>query len=306
MNFPVRNAAKRVAEFTLRASVAPIVRRTLRSHALVLAYHDVVPDEWSGGGDRSLHLPIGDFRQQLDFLEATHEIVPLRQLLRPATKAQRRPRAAVTFDDAYRGAVTLGLAELARRKLPATVFVTPGFLEGGTFWWDELASPTGGLDPGLRATALDELRGDDEAIRARAAERRSPVWAAAPEARGAGIADLEAAMRPGNVVLGAHSWSHPNLARIDAQHLTREMTEPLAWLREHFQKFTVPLVAYPYGRFDPRVIMAAAAAGYEAGFAIDGGWAPAVIANPFAVPRVNIPAGISIDGFALRASGLLV
>jgi peptidoglycan/xylan/chitin deacetylase (PgdA/CDA1 family) len=300
----LRESAKHVAEFGLRVTVAPVLRRALRQRAVIFAYHDVVPDRWTGAGDRSLHLPIGDFRAQLDVLQATHDIVPLRQLLHAPSMDHRRPRAAITFDDACRGAVSLGLPELARRGLPATVFVPPGFLDGAAFWWDELSSPTRGLDPEMRTRALEELRGDDQAIRAWAAERHSPLWAAAPEARGAAVEDLEEATRSGRVALGAHSWSHPNLVRVDKERLTQELAKPLAWLRERFPTCAVPLLAYPYGRFDARVIRAAAAAGYEAAFAIAGGWVPAQIDKPFAIPRVNVPAGISAHGFALWASGL--
>lgn len=301
----LRTAAKGLAELTLRVSVAPVLRRALRQRSVIFAYHDVIPDRWTGGGDRSLHLPLADFRAQLDILQATHDVVPVRQLLRAGTAQRRRPRAAITFDDAYRGAVSLGLAELARRRLPATVFVTPDFLDGGAFWWDELSSPTKGLDPQLREQALEQLQGDDEAIRNWAAERHAPLWAAGPEARGAAIADLEAAVAGGLVTLGAHTRRHPNLVRVDSQRLTRELTEPLAWLRERFPRAAVPLLAYPYGRFDARVVRAAAAAGYEAAFAIEGGWVPTQIDKPFAIPRINVPAGISANGFALRASGLL-
>ncbi len=302
----LRDTAKHTAEFGLRVTLAPLLRRAFRQRGVIFAYHDVVPDGWSGAGDRSLHLPISDFRAQLDILQATHDIVPVRQLLHSASTDHKRPRAAITFDDAYRGAVSLGLAELARRRLPATVFVTPEFLEGGAFWWDELSSPTHGLDPEIRAAGLDAFAGDDKAIRAWAASQHAPVWAAAPEARAAGVADLESATRSGKVALGAHSWSHPNLVEVDNDRLTEELTKPLAWLRERFPKCTVPLLAYPYGRHDARVIRGAAAAGYEAAFAIEGGWVPAQIEKSFSIPRVNVPAGISANGFALWASGLIL
>ncbi|MGH7691002.1 MAG: hypothetical protein ACREN3_15465, partial [Gemmatimonadaceae bacterium] len=77
----LRDSAKHVAEFGLRITMAPLLRRALRQRAVIFAYHNVVPDRWTGAGDRSLHLPIADFRAQLDILQATHDIVPLRQLL---------------------------------------------------------------------------------------------------------------------------------------------------------------------------------------------------------------------------------
>ncbi|HVA85754.1 MAG TPA: polysaccharide deacetylase family protein [Candidatus Saccharimonadales bacterium] len=306
MSFPFRSTAKRIAERGLRTALAPVRLRSLRERALILAYHNVVPDNWAGGGDRSLHLSHADFIAQLDILQATHDIVPLGTLVESTASSHTRPRAAITFDDAYSGAVNVGLPELARRGLPATVFVTPGFLGGRAFWWDELALPEGGLDPEVRAAALETLGGDDRVVRTWAAARRAPVHPAAPEARASAIDEIEAAMRAGFVTLGAHTWSHPNLTRADDERLARELTEPFTWLQERFGPSMVPFLAYPYGRFDGRVIRAAAAAGYKAAFAIVGGWVPAPIENPLAIPRVNIPAGISANGFALRSAGVLL
>src|SRR5207248_1166972 len=102
----------------------------------------------------------------------THTIVPLEELLGPS-RPGRRPRAAITFDDGYRGTALIGVAELAQRGLPATLFVVPGFVGRGPFWWDALAAE-GGVDPVVRGRALDELQG-------KAAEVRG--WAARP-ARG--------------------------------------------------------------------------------------------------------------------------
>ena len=44
---------------------------------------------------------------------------------------------------------------------------------------------------------------------------------------------------------------------------------------------------------------------YVAGFMIDGGWTTAAPRDPFAIPRLNVPAGVSRNGFILRAAGLI-
>jgi hypothetical protein len=46
-------------------------------------------------------------------------------------------------------------------------------------------------------------------------------------------------------------------------------------------------------------------AGYTAGFMIEGGWTTPDPRDPFAIPRLNVPAGVSRDGFVLRAAGLI-
>lgn len=276
----------------------------MRRRALVLAYHNVVPDAIDGLGDRSLHLRRADFAAQLDALADTHDVVPLADLVATRTAA-RRPRAAITFDDAYSGAVTLGVNEVVARRLPATIFVAPAYVGGGSFWWDALADPHLGLRPDVRARALTDFRGSDAAVRRWAIEAGVAVAEEMhPVARVATEADvLAAAARPG-ITVGSHSWSHANLTRLSPDELMDELSKSLTWLRERLPN-PLPWVTYPYGAFNSEVATAAARAGYEAALAINGGWVRTPPGDRFGIPRVNIPAGISVAGFQLRAAGFL-
>jgi peptidoglycan/xylan/chitin deacetylase (PgdA/CDA1 family) len=105
------------------------------------------------------------------------------------------------------------------------------------------------------------------------------------------------------VTLGAHTWSHPNLARVTSELLTEELVRPLEWLQATDSP-TLPILAYPYGLASPAVEAAAEQAGYEAGLLVDGGWFTEA-AEPWRIPRYNIPAGLSEDGLMLRLSGVL-
>jgi len=291
----------------LESLLAPVARAWLsRSRAgsgvLVLAYHNVVPDTADLIGDRALHLPQAAFARQLDFLQRWFDVIPLAALAGPGTSAER-PCAVITFDDGYRGAVSIGLAELKSRALPATVFVAPGLLNDHTFWWDALARGADGLDPELRGRALGELHGEDAAVRAWAAGRALPL-SAMPECwRSASEPELRAASYPG-LTLGSHTWSHPNLARLEGDQLGRELQQSRKWLEQHFGAAFVPWLTYPYGLFSASVLEAAVAAGYVGAFRIDGGWARPRPGR-FDLPRLNVASGLSIEGFALRAAGLL-
>ena len=301
----LRHHLKRTLEHGALLSGLPrAMRWQRRGDVLVLAYHDIVPHGERVAGDRSLHLPQSRFAEQLDALARTHDIVPLDRVLDRRTGA--RPAVAITFDDAYRGAVTAGVAELARRGLPATIFVATAYVNGGDFWWDVLAAPNaGGLAPALRARALDECAGSDAAIRAMALREHLAVVTPPPaHAHGASERELAAAARERGITLGSHTHSHPNLARLAPDALRTELETPLAWLRERFTN-VLPMLSYPYGISSPEVERAAAAAGYVAGFRIDGGWLSRGPRAPFALPRLDVPSGISAEGFALRASGLL-
>ncbi len=280
------------------------MRARRRSSALVLAYHNIVPDGERPVGDLSLHLPQASFSAQLDLLASTHDIVSLDEAVRPVD-GSARPRAAITFDDAYRGAVRAGVPELARRGLPATIFVAPAFVGGGTFWWDALADDTG-LPEAIRSHALGALRGEDSAIRRWASGQGIRERALPDHQTVAAEAELAEATRNAGIQLAAHTWSHPNLAALDDDQLESEISRPLEWLRARFVAVT-RWISYPYGLWSPAAERVAEAAGYEGGLRVDGGWLDPARSRTqrFAIPRLNIPAGVSIAGFELRSSGLL-
>ena len=282
---------------------AALCRAALDRHALVLAYHNVVPDDTPPFGDRPLHLPRRAFVRQIERLLRCHSIVPLDEVLMPAP-ARSRPRVAITFDDAYRGAVLLGIEELARRGVPASVFVVPGFVGEGPLWWDAVTGESGGIDSGVRAHALERLAGRDRDVRCWAAAQGLPVRAVPEWGRLASEVELRAATRHPGITLGSHTWSHPNLTRLPPDELRQELSRSLEWLRERYDR-AIPWVSYPYGLTSPDVEAAAVAAGYEAGLALGGGWFAPPSANRYALPRSNVPAGLSLNGFVLRVSGLV-
>lgn len=301
---PARQLLKTAVEQgLLRSGLPGISSRLRRSDTLILAYHNVVPDGERAVGDTSLHLPRRAFAAQLDALLEMAEVVSLDAALSGMPSGGGRPRVAITFDDAYRGAVLVGVEELVRRGLPATIFVPPALLDDRVFWWDAL-TPRGlpGLAPGLREDALRRLAGKGSAI---LVEHGCSDTSHIPAyARGAYEAELRgAAARPG-ITLASHSWSHPNLAALDPTELEEELARPLAWLRERFDG-VLPFISYPYGRSSPAVERAAAEAGYRAALRIEGGWLREGESNRFAIPRLNVPAGVSNAGFRLRCSGLL-
>ena len=299
----VRTGLKQAVEgLLLGAGVAGVARARVRRRSLVLAYHNIVPEGAPPAGDLSLHIGRSRFAAQLDELGRHAEIVPLDQVL--AQPAGGRPRVAITFDDAYRGAVTFGVDELSRRGLPATIFTAPGLLGGHAFWWDALAEPGTGLAADLRRQGLEELRGQDAAIRARAGANGRPGRDLPDYALSASEDELRDAVHCGGVTLGSHTWSHPSLPRLSRAEVADELSRSRDWLAARFGSAFVPWLSYPYGHFSPLVIEEAAAAGYRGALAIEGGWIPPGAPARYAVPRLNIPAGLSTRGFALRAAGL--
>ena len=287
-----------------RSGLAGLLRRRVQRRGLILAYHDIVPHGEQLAGELSLHLAEAQFAAQLDALGELAQVLPLAELLEPPEDGASRPRVAITWDDAYRGALTSGVDAVVRRGFPATIFVAPGRLGGQSFWWDRLAERFAGRIPGaIRARALQELAGVDEDIAAEyegdAPRARLPEFARTAEES----LVASAAARPG-ISVASHSWSHANLARVKPTLLDQELTQPAEWLRARFAAYR-PCLAYPYGLHSPEVRTRAALAGYVAALRVEGGWMGRQNEDRFQVPRLNVPAGLSLDGFVLRLSGLL-
>lgn len=272
------------------------------SRAVILAYHGIRPAGEPPAGERVLHLEEGRFREQLEVLGELARVVPLESILDEDSPGDPRPRVAITWDDAYAGALAVGLEELVSRGMPATFFVSPGRLGGQAFWWDLLAMRHHGEIPAdLRERVLRDLSGDGEAVGRLIGDLPEPAdlppWARSGDDQ----AVLRAGVRPG-IRLASHSWSHANLSVVDPARLKEELVRALRWLSERAQGF-LPWLALPYGLGTPDVSRQARSSGYGAVLGIRGGWLPAGPDRTL-LPRLNVPAGLSTDGFALRLRGL--
>jgi peptidoglycan/xylan/chitin deacetylase (PgdA/CDA1 family) len=296
----MRLIVKRAAELALsRSGLTRVLRRLRRDDVLVLAYHNVIPDGAEVRGERSLHIGQEQFQGHLDLLSRTHDFIPVQQITAPG---HGRPRVVITFDDAYRGAVELGAEILKELSAPATIFVPPACLGGQEFWWDVLSAGEQ-MPAGVRESALSELAGKSADILARKNRIHDPGNAPVYE-RTATEAELDLALAFDGLTLGSHTWSHPNLAALEGAELAEELIRPLDWLRDRYPERTVEWLSYPYGRWSDAVAMAARRAGYRGAFRIEGGWIPPG-SDPFGLPRLNVAAGLSVDGLELRSSGLL-
>lgn len=300
----MRARLKRLVEGVLaHGGPAALAQASRRGRTLVLAYHNILPDDAPPGRERALHLSRTKFAAQLDLILEHADVVSLIEALAPATDSSGRPRVAISFDDAYAGALTVGVEELRRRQLPATVFVAPAFIGGRPFWWDALdTGGSDGLPEVVRHACLWEAGGQDARVRAWAARMGVP-WCEVPSHLCAGTdADFNAAVTYAPLTLASHTWEHPNLAALAGEELCHELVAPLAWLSARVA--APPLLAYPYGITSAEVCAAATAAGYTAALLVTGGWMTRGGADPLRLPRLNVPAGMSLDGFRLRLAGL--
>lgn len=68
-------------------------------------------------------------------------------------------------------------------------------------------------------------------------------------------------MQEDGAKIGWHSWTHKDLTKLSDEELEREVTPP----------FPMELFAYPYGRFDERVIKAVKKAGFKEALGVTEG-----------------------------------
>ena len=296
---------KRPLEATLASRiVSSVSKQRVKGKRLILAYHGIIPDGAAPAGERSLFITQRQFAAQLDMLCEIADVAPLDRI---DDDGNGRPRVAITLDDAYKGAVCEGVAELVKRKLPATIFVASSFLGGRVFWWDALSTLNGAMDDGVREYALNSLAGSEGRVRHWASSAGLAMSDDLPDyARSATIAELRAAVQHPEITLGSHTSSHRNLARLDIAEIVSEVTQSRAVLKSHFGPRVIDWLAYPYGLDSIAARHAVAAAQYVGALRVEGGWHSAKRTSPYARPRLNVSSEWSVARLKAHAVGALL
>jgi peptidoglycan/xylan/chitin deacetylase (PgdA/CDA1 family) len=121
----------------LRQAAQNLRNRFVSSKALILVYHRVaeVPSD-----PQLLCVTPEHFAEHLAVLQGDFRPIQLRHLAQTIQDGALPHRSvAVTFDDGYADNLYSAKPLLERHNVPATVFVTAGYIgEQREFWWDEL------------------------------------------------------------------------------------------------------------------------------------------------------------------------
>jgi peptidoglycan/xylan/chitin deacetylase (PgdA/CDA1 family) len=182
-----------------------LASRALAGRALVVAFHRV-NDVSAGDG---LTLGAADFERYCGFFADHFDVVPLGALLERLERGRALDRQlAITFDDGYRDNYEVAAPILARRGLPATFFVTTGFLESKIVapWDRALAAPPGWM-------SWDQVR----------------------------------SLHAQGFAIGCHTVDHVDLGRVAGEAARSQLREAREALRERVGTGG-ELFAYPFGR----------------------------------------------------------
>jgi peptidoglycan/xylan/chitin deacetylase (PgdA/CDA1 family) len=256
------------------APVAPLFAPFMRGRATIFVLHRLQDSDLGtpGHDPQALRTALALLRRE------RYALVGLEELFRWLAEGDRRVSRAVAFtlDDGYADQAVIAGPVFAEFDCPATVFVATGFLDGRLWlWWDRIeyvlrhtARPT--LELELGGTVL-RYRRDETAgygrVQTDFTERSKRVSEEEKETailRLAAAADVELPERPPRcyapmswaelregeqrgLTFGAHTVTHPVLARTSDEQSQREITE--SWARlDREARAPVPIFCYPSGQ----------------------------------------------------------
>lgn len=283
-------AATRISALGARLPAGP--SRTLA----ILAYHrvfDIGPEEDFPYDPELVSASVADFNWQMEMLRRHFRPLHLGEALRCLDENRPLPprAVAVTFDDGHRDNYTNAFPVLRRVGVPATIFLSTGYMDQEeTFWFDELAfrlHRTPRRELGLRTLGLRLALGN-AAQRRRATQDVLARLKAVPNTeRLAALRELAAEsgvdgtgsdarsrpltwqqvreMQDGGVEFGSHTVSHPILSRLRDDELRAELSSSKQELERRLGR-QVECLAYPVGgetAYDERVVNVARECGYR-------------------------------------------
>lgn len=291
----------------IRGAGTLLSRRGPSASLLVLIYHRVLPTP-----DPMLpsEPDAAAFAQHLELFAKNFTVLPLREAVARLRQGNLPARAVcITFDDGYANNYTVAMPLLRARGLPATVFVAPAYLNGGAMFNDLVyeACRAAPVDIDLTEFGVAHAALTDAGARIRAAqqvvdqlkylapaERLLAARRLAARVNAMGGIDLMmtdaqvAEMSHQGIEIGAHTMTHPILARIPEAEAHDEIVQS----RRRLEEITgqpVLSFAYPNGRpvrdYASEHVRAVRDAGFE--LAVSTSWGAATAqSDPFQIPRI--------------------
>ena len=258
-----------------------------RARLSVLIFHRVLPQP-----DRLF--PDEMYARRFDavcgWLAAWFKVLPLDQAVHRLKAGSLPARAAcITFDDGYGDNYHVALPILQRHGLVATFFIATGFLDGGRMWNDSIIASIRGAkvplldlsEAGLGRHALGSIDEKRSAIAALIGQikYRAVAQRVALTEQIAHIAQVPLpvdlmlrsaevkAMRQAGMQIGAHTVSHPILARLSNEQAREEIQRSKDFLEQLLGE-RVGLFAYPNGKpgedYTPQSVELARNLGFDA------------------------------------------
>ena len=303
-----------------------------RDQALILMYHRLRED-----GEQAepfcaevLGPSVTFFDRQMRHLEKRHTVISLDRLLASLRGEDRLPpnAVAITFEDGYSDTYTLAYPILKKYGLPATVFLTTGFVgTQGLLWVDRVAycinqarchavTLNGTRYPLSTAPErrdaitqiIDELKQVTEKRKLELLEELQRACGVDVHGRAYTLAlswDEVREMARNGITIGAHTVTHPILTRVPKDTAESEILESKLTIEKEIGQ-PVHLFAYPNGQpedFNEELEGVVESLGFEAAFTTMSGPIDAT-ALPFTLKRVSIDSRDTLPIFKAQLAGV--
>ena len=334
MRSPIEPAHKGRAQRLVEVAERMGIVRTLRgihdrlNPALtILAYHRIMPTDAleSYPFDQELiSATPAQFDSQMRYLREHLHPIALQDVIAHIEQGKLLPAnsVAVTFDDGFADTYRYAFPVLKRYRIPATIFVSTGYVDSGQPFWFELASylvyrvPTRSLEllNGIRLptgdswnertaslrqlhSILKDLPNSDrlETLNSWARHNASELKHGTLHHSGPITWRQVLEMAQHGIDFGSHTVSHPNLTHLTDEELDLELSESKRALECKLQK-EISTIAYPIGTlsaFNDRVISAAHRHRFKLGLTYVSGANAIPVRNPLALRRHGIGLGMS-------------
>jgi peptidoglycan/xylan/chitin deacetylase (PgdA/CDA1 family) len=224
-----------------------LARRRLAGQAAVLNFHGLCENKTTAGVmDDSLHLPVRTFRSVCQHLSANYRVMPLAEVMRQMDAGQTLPcgAVAITFDDGFASNYHLAFPVLKELGLPATIFLTTGFLDHTHSLWfqevDAILRARGASQAELFQTLSHLKTLPDPEMRAHISKLGPAAAGPAPAATLPLTWDQVREMKASGLIdFGGHTHTHPILARCTVEQQAEE-------IRRCRERITTELGAAPH------------------------------------------------------------
>jgi len=266
------------------------------------------------------------FEEQVCLLKKEFDVIGPDEIERVVSIGRGR-YVLLTFDDGYRDNFDEAFPILKRHGLPATFFVTTGFLDNRQIsWWDEIAwmvqvstrsesRPDGRLDGVL--SFLPHERGRTilsliERYRRLPRESTHAFMESLAEATGSGrhhgdhqevwmTWENVRELRASGMHIGGHTVNHPRLARLSLDEQEQEIVACKSRIEAELGE-PMRYFAYPYGErdsFDDDTRRTLAEHGVELAFSFYNGYQRFKEWDPYDVRRRGLGPNVNRQRFAL-------
>ncbi len=306
----MHGAFKNCSRFILHRMNGLGALRQLRQRDFrILVYHQFSPDRDA----------LESLERQCEHIRRCYRAVSMDEVADGLDGKSLPPKAlAITVDDGYRNYLEWAHPIFRAHDLPVTVFLISDFLDGSWLWWDKvhylithtcqtrITIPMGpaeysydlSVDDRERVVAdvIQKAKGVPNSQRLEMIEKLNELSGvrlpeALPDAKRPLSWDEVRILRKEGVSFGAHTKTHPIMARVESEaELCYELSASRSRIEEEIAD-SVQHFCYPNGMstdFDDRCVRAVRECGFRTAVSSIGGANRPEAANRFALRRLGI------------------